>query len=393
MVNAIVTQLKRLVPKGAPLHEPVFKGKESLYVQDCIESGWVSSVGAYVDRLERALAELTGSKRAVALCNGTCSLDLGLRLLGVQPGDEVLVPAISFVATANAVTYSGAIPHFVDVDRHSIGMDPVRLRAYLRSIAKPASGGGFVNRNTGRRLFAMIPMHALGHPADLEALCAVGEEFGLHVVEDAAEALGSLVNGKHVGTRGRFTMLSFNGNKIVTTGGGGALLTQDDELGKLAKHVSTTAKLPHAWRFDHDRIGFNYRMPNLNAALGCAQLELLPRFLKEKRQLAERYEAALAEVPGVKFHKEPSGTRSNYWLCALALDRPDAESRDAILAACHQSGILARPLWTPLPDLPAFKECPKDDLPNSRDWDARIVCLPSGVKIMRALQGTGGLQP
>jgi perosamine synthetase len=385
MVNEVIERLKSVVTTPAPLHEPTFDGKEEQYTRDCIVTGWVSSVGAYVDRFEKDLASFCGVRKAVALSNGTSALDLALRALGVQAGDEILVPAVSFAATANAVTYSGAIPHFVDVGTELPNLDPQVLREYLESVAAKKNGETW-NRKTNRRIFGIIPVHVFGHPVDMEGILPICQEFNLRLIEDAAEALGSYYQGKHVGHWGELSMLSFNGNKIVTTGGGGALLTQNEELGKRIKHLSTTAKVPHPWRFDHDAVGFNYRLPNLNAALGCAQLERLNSFIEEKRKLAQLYFKLFEGLPGLSVLREPKNTASNYWLNAIAFDRPDGKLRDEVLGHLHERSILVRPLWTTLPTLRHFKDCPQSDLTNSLSWEQRIVCLPSGVKVWRAYE-------
>jgi perosamine synthetase len=280
----------------------------------------VSYNGAYVTRFEEELAAFTGAQRAVAVVNGTAALHLALRLAGVQPSDEVLIPALTFVATANAIAYCGAVPHFVDSETQSLGIDAGKLDVYLDDVAEQR-GDAFFNRRTGRCLRALVPVHVFGHPCDLDALAGVCERFGLAMVEDAAEALGSHYKGTHVGTRGRMAVLSFNGNKIITTGGGGAVLTGDDVLADRIKHLATTAKMPHPWAYIHDEVGYNYRMPNINAALGCAQLEQLPGFLRRKRTLAARYAEAFRDVEGVTFVQEPAWGRSNYWLNALSISR------------------------------------------------------------------------
>jgi perosamine synthetase len=295
----IVNALRTVVGNGPlALHEPRFNGNEWSYLKECLDSTFVSSVGKFVDRFEDDLAKFTGAKRAVAVVNGTAALHVALRLAGVRAGDEVLLPALTFIATANAVAYCQATPHFVDSEERSLGMDAVALREYLSTITE-IRGGQCVNRSTGQVIRAMVPMHTFGHPVDIEALLALSQDFHLHLIEDAAESLGSSVGGQHTGTFGLMGTLSFNGNKTITTGGGGAILTNDVELGKRVKHITTTAKLPHRWNFVHDEVGYNYRLPNLNAALGCAQLEQLPGFLRDKRRLFKQYQAAFSNVPGV----------------------------------------------------------------------------------------------
>jgi perosamine synthetase len=378
--RAIVAAVRRATGQERirALHEPVFAGREWDYLKDCLETTLVSSVGPYVDKFEAMLAELTGARRAVATVNGTAALHVCLLLAGVNRGDEVLIPSFTFVATANAVAYCGAIPHFAEVEEERLGIDPAALRAYLKAKAERHQGA-CRNRATGRRIAALMPMHTFGHPADLEALAALSRDFGLVLVEDAAEGLGTRWQGRHVGTTGLLSALSFNGNKIVTTGGGGAILTQDEELGKRAKHLTTTAKTPHPWAFRHDQVGFNYRMPNLNAALGCAQLERLPEFLASKRALANAYGAAFAAMPGVRFVAEPRGAESNYWLNAIRIDGADAAWRDATLELAAAEGVAMRPAWVPMHRLPMYADCPRMELPVTEDLEIGILNLPSGA--------------
>jgi len=359
-----------------PLHEPVFEGNEWDYVKECIDTEWVSSVGPYVDRLEEDLADYTGAKRAVMVVNGTAALHVCLRLVGVQPGDEVLVPALTFVATANAVTYQGGIPHFADSEERTLGLDPAKLSAYLNDIAE-VRDGTCVNTRTGRSIKAVVPMHTYGHPVDLDSLKEVCGTYQLALVEDAAESLGSLYKGGHTGTVGRCAALSFNGNKTITTGGGGAILTNDDALADEAKHLTTVAKKDHPWEYVHDRTGYNYRMPNVNAALGCAQLEQMPSFLERKRALAEKYRSAFAGVDGVTFFEEPDDTRSNYWLNVLLLDEDIADHRDAVLAQTNDAGFGTRPTWTLMNVLPMYEDCPRMDLSTAEDLERRLINIPS----------------
>ncbi|MBA3041314.1 MAG: LegC family aminotransferase [Alphaproteobacteria bacterium] len=358
------------------LHEPRFAGAEWEYVKDCLDTGWVSSVGAYVDRFEKELAEAFGVRRAIAAVNGTAALHIALMLAGVKPGDEVLIPALTFAATANAVAYCGAIPHFVDSTMETLGLDPDALDAWLSEIADKGPDGP-VNRRTGRRLAAVVPMHAFGHPMAIDRLLEVCEKWGIPVVEDAAESLGTLSNGRPLGGRGLVGITSFNGNKIITTGGGGAILTNDEELGARAKYLTTTAKRPHRWAFWHDELGYNYRLPNLNAALGCAQLQQLPTFLAAKRRLAERYKQAFDGVEGLRFFAEPEGAKSNYWLNAVILD--DAAQRDDFLAATNDAGLMTRPCWALMCDLPMYGTSPSMPLPVARAIEQRLVNIPSSA--------------
>jgi perosamine synthetase len=385
----VITAIREALPPGiveAPLHRPHFAGREWDYLKECLDSSYVSSVGAFVTRFERAVADIAGTKHAVAVVNGTAALHVALLLVGVTAGDEVLAPALTFVATANAISYCGAIPHFVDSEPATLGIDPHALRHYLRDIAE-RRGGTLVNRRTGRRIAAIVPMHTFGHPVDMEPLNALAAELGLAVVEDATESLGSRYKGRPAGSLSQLAAFSFNGNKIVTTGGGGVITTNDAALAERAKHLTTTAKLPHAWAFIHDAVGFNYRMPNLNAALGCAQLEQLDGFLVAKRRLAGRYRRTLASVPGVSFVDEPAFARSNYWLNALLLDAENAGERDELLRRCNGAGLLCRPVWTLMHRLAIYADCPRMPLPVAESIEARLVNLPSGPGLALATEG------
>lgn len=362
------------------LHEPEFAGNEWQYVKECIDTGWVSSVGSYVDRFERDLAAYTGAKHAVATSNGTSALHICLLLAGVKAGDEVLLPALTFIATANAVSYLAAQPHFVDSEATSLGVDAHSLDAYLHDIAR-MRGGVCVNRKTGAPIRALIVMHVFGHPADLDALSQVARKWCLVLIEDAAESLGSIYHGQHTGNVGLLSALSFNGNKVVTTGGGGAILTNNAALGLRAKHLTTTARTGHRWSFLHDEVGYNYRLPNLNAALGCAQLEQLPAMIKRKRHLAARYQDAFADVAGVQFLSEPPGTSSNYWLNAIVLDADNETARDDLLTALNDAGYTSRPVWTLMHKLPMYGTCPRMNLPLAEQMEARIINLPSSAKL------------
>jgi perosamine synthetase len=382
-VQRIVAAVQRAVgtPNGTlALHEPVFAGNEIAYLEECIKSTFVSSVGKFVDRFENMLEEVTGAKRAIAVVNGTAALHACFTLAGVEAGDEVMSPALTFIATTNAIAYCGASPHFIDSSFKTLGMDAQALGARLDAIAQRGPDGT-INRETGRRIAAIAPMHTFGHPVDMDEIVAIARHWDIPVVEDAAESLGSTYKGHAVGSQARLAALSFNGNKIVTTGGGGAILTNDEELGRRAKHITTTAKLPHKWAFVHDEVGFNYRLPNLNAALGCAQLEQLDGFLKSKRQLAAAYQRAFAGVPGVQFSREPEGTTSNYWLNAILLDEAHAALRDDVLTALNASGFGARPTWTLMHRLPMFAACPRGDLAVAESIERRLINLPSSASI------------
>jgi len=381
---AIIKALNTVLPAGGgpvSLHEPSFGGNEWKYVKECLDTGWVSSVGKFVDRFEQELAGYTGVKRAIAVVNGTAALHVCLKLVGVEQGDEVLIPTLTFIATANAVSYCGAIPHFVDSDEATLGLDPQKLDLYLEEITEVRPTGCF-NKRTGRRIKAVLPMNTFGHPVDLDPLVEVCRRYQLELVEDAAESLGSYYKGRHTGNWGKVSALSFNGNKVITTGGGGAILTNDEQLGRMAKHLTTTARVPHKWSFIHDQIGFNYRLPNINAALGCAQLEQLPEFINNKRKLAENYRQAFTGINGIRFFTEPSFAKSNYWLNALLLNKDFANQRDSLLDATNSLGIMTRPAWMLMHELEIYRACPKmDSLSVSEDIEQRLINIPSSAKL------------
>ncbi|MGH8866302.1 MAG: LegC family aminotransferase, partial [Burkholderiales bacterium] len=328
-----------------------------------------------------------GAHHAVAVANGTVALHIALKLAGVESGDEVIVPALSFVATANAVIHCGAVPHFVDSALDTLGIDPQALAAHLEQRCE-RTAGGLRNRLTGRCIAAVVPMHTYGHPVDLAAILEVAGRFGLPIVEDAAESLGSTYQGQHTGTLGLLGILSFNGNKIITTGGGGAILTNDPELARRAKHLTTTAKRAHRWEFFHDEVAWNYRLPNLNAALGCAQLEQLADFIERKRELADRYRRAFDGTEGLTFMAEPLGSRSNYWLNVVRLNEPDVQERDALLAATNDAGYQCRPAWTLLNKLPMYSDCPAAPLPVAQSLEASLINLPSSSSLVERMSAS-----
>jgi perosamine synthetase len=367
-------------PRPVSLHEPRFAGREWDYVKETLDTGWVSSAGKYVDRFERLLAERCEVPHAIATVNGTAALHACLLLAGVAPGEEVLLPTLTFIATANAVSYCGAVAHFCDSERQTLGLDPDKLDRHLRTTAEIAQGQ-CRNRTTGRRIAAVVPMHTFGHPVRLDRLVEVMARWNIPIVEDAAEALGSHYQGRHVGRHGLLASLSFNGNKLVTTGGGGAILTADPQLARVAKHVTTTAKEPHAWAFLHDQVGYNYRLPNINAALGCAQIEQLDAFVAAKRRLAERYRTAFQAVRGASIFVDAPCARSNYWLVAMLLDEADETARDDFLAVCHERGLLCRPVWKPMHRLAMYQRCPSMDLTVAEELEQRIVNLPSSMSL------------
>ena len=380
--DQIVSAIHSVVGDGpVGLHEPTFAGNEWLYVKECLDTTFVSSVGKFVDRFEVDLAAYTGAKHAVAVVNGTAALHIALLLAGVKPNDEVLVPALTFIATANAISYCGATPHFVDSEELTLGIDATKLRDYLQANTKQHSGQ-CINIATGQVIRTMLPMHTFGHPGDIDGLISVADDFNLLLVEDAAESLGSSYQGQHTGTFGLMGTLSFNGNKTITTGGGGAILTNNADLARRAKHITTTAKLPHAWEFIHDEIGYNYRLPNLNAALGCAQIEQLPAKLIAKRMLFDKYQAAFSEVEGSKLLAEPAQCISNYWLQTIMLNADHTHYRDDILKATNEAGLMTRPVWRLLHQLTPFANCPRMDLSTSEQIAQRLINIPSSPSLL-----------
>lgn len=382
LAEQVVTAIRAVVgTRPAVLHEPSFTGNEWLYLKECLDSTFVSSVGKFVDRFELDLASFTGAKHAVAVVNGTAALHIALKLAGVKADDEVLIPALTFVATANAVTYCNATPHFVDSEEQTLGVDAAKLRDYLTSHTEQHASQ-CVNRASGRVIRALVPMHAFGHPVDLDGLLALARDFNIALVEDAAESLGSYYHGQHTGTFGMLGTLSFNGNKTITTGGGGAILTNDTALARHAKHLTTTAKLPHAWEYRHDEIGYNYRLPNLNAALGCAQLEQLLTMLAAKRMLFRRYQIAFASVQGATMMAEPVQCQSNYWLQTLLLDANHADQRDVVLKTTNAVGYMTRPAWILMHELAAFKDCPRMDLTIAQLLSQRVINIPSSSNLV-----------
>lgn len=371
-VDAVLADATRPVE----LHEPRFGARERELVLDCIDTGWVSTAGKYVGQFEQMVAGVTGAHHAIAIVNGTAALHAALLVEGVKPNDEVILPSITFVATANAVSHTGAVPHFVDSTWETLGLDPMALERHLEGIAT-SRGAETVNRESGRVIRAIVPVHIFGHPVDMAPLLAVAAKYGLAVVEDATESLGSTWQGRACGSFGHSAVLSFNGNKIITTGGGGMILTEDDAYARRMRHFTTTAKKPHAWSFDHDEVGYNYRLPNINAALGCAQMEKLPEFLAAKRRLAERYLEAFDGVAGARIFREPQGAQGNYWLNTLVLDGEFAGDRDRLLGELHAHGVRSRPLWTPMHLLPMYRDCPRAQLDVAEDMHARCINLPS----------------
>lgn len=377
--TSLINFIRSLYPERdfIPLHIPCFRESEPRRVLETLETGFVSSVGVHVQEFEQRIADFTGISYAVGVVNGTAALHTCLRLAGVEPGDEVITQSLTFVATCNAISYQRAEPVFVDVERATLGMCPDALRAFLEKNAEVDIDGNCRNRQTGAVIRACLPMHTFGHPVRLHEIAAVCEEYGLMLIEDAAESLGSFYNGKHTGQVGRVAALSFNGNKIITTGGGGMILTNDEDLAARARHLTTTAKKPHPYLYQHDEIGYNYRMPALNAALGCAQMESLPRFVEEKRQRAAQYAVWFAGQ-GRDFITEPSGCESNYWLNAFLCE--NRTERNRVLEETNAAGVMTRPIWEPMHTLPMFKDCIRGPLPVTEALADQVVNVPSSVR-------------
>lgn len=360
-----------------PLHVPTFRGNEKKYLNECIDTTFVSSVGKFVDRFEEMMVDYTGTKKAVVCVNGTNALHMALLLVGVEREDEVITQALTFIATCNAISYIGAHPVFIDVDKDTMGLSPDAMEAWLNEHVEIKSDSCY-NKRTGRRIKACVPMHTFGHPVHLDKLVEVCKRYHLELIEDAAESLGSFYKGKHTGTFGKIGAISFNGNKTITTGGGGMLLFQDELLGKFAKHLTTQAKIPHRWEFVHDHIGYNYRMPNINAALGCAQLEQIDDILANKRETAEKYKLFFEDKENVHFFSEPEGSTSNYWLNAILLNNKEEQIK--FLEYTNDHAVMTRPIWELMNRLPMFNDCETDGLQNTTWFADRVVNLPSSVR-------------
>lgn len=378
----VIEFIKSLYPEykeNVFLHSPIFLGNEKKYLNNCIDTTFVSSVGQYVDQFEMKMAEYTGAAKAVVCVNGTNALHMSLMLSGVEQGDEIITQSLTFIATANAISYCNAYPVFCDVDEETMGLSPIAVRRWLESHAEIRNNKCY-NKNTGRKISAVVPMHTFGHPVKLSEFVTLCNEWKLALVEDAAESIGSYYNGKHTGLFGKVAALSFNGNKTITCGGGGMLLFTDKELGERAKHLTTQAKIPHRWEFKHDEIGYNYRMPNINAALGCAQLENLDKILENKRKTAMAYKEFFAGSD-IKFFDEPANCKSNFWLNAVLL--PSKEAQIKFLEETNDAGVQTRPIWELMNRLEMFKNCQHGDLSNAEMFADRIVNIPSGYAVGR----------
>jgi perosamine synthetase len=369
----------------APLHEPNFDAREREYLIDCLDSNCVSSVGNYISGFETKLGEFTGAKYVVAMSSGTAALHTAMKILGVSTGKEILLSPLTFIATANAISYCGGIPHFVDIEKDTLGIDPEKLQSYLDANTTMKQGQCH-NKITKRPITHIVIMHTFGHPSKVNELRQIAEKYELVLLEDAAESLGSWYQDQHTGTFGEIGILSFNGNKIITTGNGGALLTNNEFHARLARHLSTTAKLPHPWEYTHDMIGYNYRLPNINAALGCAQIEKIGSKIDSKRELFLRYRTSFESINGVSLMKEPINCVSNYWLQTLILDSEFSETRDNIIEGCHNAGFYVRPAWNLLNHLKPYADCPTMDLSTAENLSRRIINLPSSPTLVRSVK-------
>lgn len=383
LITDFIRELYSIKSGVVPLHAPVFCGNEKEYLNNCIDSTFVSSVGKYVDKFEEIVAQFTGAKKAIVTVNGTSALHLALLSVGVKANDEVITQPLTFIATANAIAYCNAIPVFIDVDKDTLGLSPQKLSEWLSKNTKfiynhTTKQSETFNKTTNRRISAVVPMHTFGHPCRIDEIIEVCDSYGIPVVEDAAESLGSFYKNKHTGTFGKLGILSFNGNKIVTTGGGGMILTNDVEMGNKIKHLTTQAKVPHPWEFFHDEIGYNYRMPNVNAAIGLAQMENIQKFIESKRKIAKSYQQFFKSI-NVDFFTEPNNSVSNYWLNLILLK--NRKERDEFLTYSNSNGVITRPVWTLMNKLPMFKNSQTDSLTNSQWLEDCVVNIPSSVKL------------
>ena len=378
-INQFINILRKVCNRRElNLHEPFFSGNETKYLEECVSTNFVSSVGIFVSKFEKMLSELTGAKHVIATVNGTSALHLSLLCLGIRSKDEVLLPTLTFVGSANSIRYCNAIPHFCDISKDDLNLDLDKLRDHLKFTVEKHHVYS-INKYTNNRIAAIMPVHIYGQPVDMETLLSIASEYKITIIEDAAESLGSFLNKKHTGTFGKIGCLSFNGNKIVTTGGGGAILTDDDMLAKQIRHMSTTAKIAHPWELSHDEIGYNYRMPNINAALGCAQLELFSNLLENKRNLHMKYKKELDGIPWLRLISENKESISNYWLNTVILKNNEDCFQKRLIETCHKEKIFLRPSWKPLHLLPMFQSCPKSELNTASFLQKKIVNLPSSA--------------
>jgi aminotransferase in exopolysaccharide biosynthesis len=376
-INQFIRELYNKPEGIIPLHEPCFSGNEKKYITETIDSTFVSSVGEFVNQFEKMMCEITGGKYAVATVNGTSALHIALLISGVKKGDEVITQPLSFIATSNAISYTGAVPVFLDVDIDTLGLSPGSLRQFLESETFSDQEGNCINRQTGKRISACVPMHTFGFPVRIDEILEICRKHNITVIEDAAESLGSKYKGKHTGTFGELGIFSFNGNKIVTCGGGGCLITDNKDLARKAKHITTTAKIPHQWEYNHDEIGYNYRLPNLNAALACAQLEKLEEFIKNKKRISLKYQEFFNSFPGVKYFSESEESETNHWLNTICFESPAV--RNQFLKVSNEAGVKTRPIWVLTNKLPMYKHCQAWKLKNAEWLEERVVNIPSSV--------------
>lgn len=379
MYKAVVDFIRSQYPSRhyIPLHEPLFIGNEKKYVSECIDSTFVSSVGKYVDDFEKIISRYTGAKYGVAVVNGTAALHMAMLVAGVRRNDIVITQPLSFIATCNAIAYIGASHLFIDVDADTLGLSPASLKSYLEAHAAKKGDGFSYHKKTGQKISACVPMHTFGHPCRIDEIAGICQEYNIALIEDAAESIGSYYKGRHTGSYGLLGTLSFNGNKTITCGGGGAIITNDERLAKHAKHLTTQAKVPHRWEFVHDEVGYNYRMPNLNAALMCAQMEQVDRFITDKRELAGLYKDFFTGKE-IRFVSEPGNSRSNYWLCTVLM--PGRKQRDEFLQYTNDNGVMTRPCWTLMTRLPMFKDALRGELTTAEMLEERLVNIPSGMR-------------
>lgn len=375
--ETIIKKIRSVVGAGRhSLHEPVFFGNEWKYVKKTLDDNYVSSVGGFIKKFEDKLKKFTGSKYAIAVVNGTAALHLTMKACGIKNNEEVLVPTLTFIGTANAITYCGAVPHFIDCELSTLGIDPIALEKYLKKNTKKV-GNSLINIKTKRKISAIIPVHIFGNICQIEKINQIAKKFNLIVIEDAAEALGTFLKSKHAGNFGIAGCISFNGNKILTTGGGGAIITNNKKLSNKIRHLSTTAKINHSWEYIHDHVGYNYRMPNLNAALGLAQVENLKKFLQSKRKLFTEYNKKFSSIDSIKILKESENSKSNYWLNSIILKKPSTKNRDKIIKLAKENNIYLRPVWRPLHMLRPYKSMPCMPIKNADIIYKSLINIPS----------------
>ena len=385
-INSTFKQILSLVrqsiskKKSYELHNPYFSKDEITLLNDCVKSSYVATSGKYIDLFEKKLKKITKSKDVVTVLNGTVALKICLKILGIQNGDEVLVPSLTFVGTVNAIKHAGGTPHFIDTDINTLGIDNNKLKKYIKQISQKNSKGYYINKKTKKKIFAVIPVHVFGNVGKIDELCKIANSFNLKIIEDAAEGLNSFYKKKHVGNFGDLGILSFNANKIITTGGGGAIICGSTKMGKKIRHLTSTAKIKHKWEFLHDEIGWNYRMNNLSSALGCAQLNKFSKIKKFKNNLSNKYLKNSKKFKNINFLKEPKFCKSNKWMNVILVDGLSLGERNKILGLLHKKGVKCRPIWKLIHKLKMYKKSPRSDLSNAKKLETRIFCLPSGAE-------------